>query len=349
MKKSFSFIFGIVLVLLSAGFYLYADLDREDPAEKGQYVKEEEPEAIVLAEAINSETSEEINPNIEDLSQEETSSALVETENDQDLTKEIPLPTEEGDEVNKKVDETHQLDENINLTTTYNNYWLMFGALFVSLLMVLLLFTTMLLFREVRWRKRYSKNESLVFPDAHLDVLENLQKGFIELGNAMVEFGKSSNDLQVRNETLSRQTIESISTFSNLIDQQKIEIERLKEGYDFSIKKHSIKALIELKVLIINFYEQELSSETKDKLDKISNYINLDLEELGVEELYFIKGLSVREISSDEFEIGEIDSTSDEALNETVIETINSGYVHVHPNGKNVIKKAKLRIYKKEV
>lgn len=346
MKKSF--IFGIALVLLIVGSYLYADLDSEDPAEKAQYVKEEEPEAIVLAEAVNSETDEEINLNIEDLSQEEISTALVETDKDQDSTKDIPLPTEKGDYVNKKVDETHQQDENTNLTTTYNNSWLIFGALFVSLVMVLLLLTTLLLFREVRWRKRHSKNESLVFPDAHLDVLENLQKGFIELANAMVEFGKSSNDLQVRNETLSRQTIESISTFSNLIDQQKIEIERLKEGYDFSIKKHSIKALVELKVLIISFYQQELTEETKEKLDKISNYINLDLEELDVEELNFNKGMSYREISIDEFEISETDSTTDEDLYDTVVETISSGYVHVHPGGKNVIKKAKLKIYKKE-
>ena len=51
MKKSF--IFGFALVLLIVGSYLYADLDSEDPAEKAQYVKEEEPEAIVLAEAVD--------------------------------------------------------------------------------------------------------------------------------------------------------------------------------------------------------------------------------------------------------------------------------------------------------
>ena len=280
-----------------------------------------------------------------------------------DRSSEDPTIQEQSPETgNSEVENSTPNDENVNTDSdeprkeelatksleTDIDSWLLYGGIFASLVMALLLVTTLLLFREVRWRKRHSRNESLVFPDAHLDVLENLQKGFNELATVMFEFGKSSNELQARNEELSEQTIESISTFSNLIDQQKSEIDRLKEGYDFSIKKHSIKALVELKSLIANFYKEELSQETKEKLDKITNYINLDLEELDVEELNFKEGISYREISSDEFEISGTDATTDESLYDTVIETVSSGYVHVHPDGRNVIKKAKLKIYIKE-
>ena len=261
---------------------------------------------------------------------------------------EVENSTPNDENVNTDSDEPRKEELATKSLETDIDSWLLYGGIFASLVMALLLVTTLLLFREVRWRKRHSRNESLVFPDAHLDVLENLQKGFNELATVMFEFGKSSNELQARNEELSEQTIESISTFSNLIDQQKSEIDRLKEGYDFSIKKHSIKALVELKSLIANFYKEELSQETKEKLDKITNYINLDLEELDVEELNFKEGISYREISSDEFEISGTDATTDESLYDTVIETVSSGYVHVHPDGRNVIKKAKLKIYIKE-
>ena len=126
-----------------------------------------------------------------------------------------------------------------------------------------------------------------IFINSGCQTVKNKTDAIVEKENEKLSkyIGKSSNELQTRNEELSEQTIESISTFSNLIDQQKSEIDRLKEGYDFSIKKHSIKALVELKSLIANFYKEELSQETKEKLDKITNYINLDLEELDVEEL----------------------------------------------------------------
>tara|TARA_B100001540_G_scaffold258239_1_gene236257 strand:- start:355 stop:1002 length:648 start_codon:yes stop_codon:yes gene_type:complete len=212
----------------------------------------------------------------------------------------------------------------------------------------MLLITTILLFKEVKWRKRHSKHESLVFPDAHLDVLEDLKLSFGALTEAIVEFGKSSNNLQLKNENLYQQMLESMSTFTNLIDDQKKEISRLKEGYDFSIKRNSIRSLIDLKVLIIDIYKQELSDETLDTLRKVNNYISADLEELDIEELTFNQGLSVRSLPSDDYEVTEVCPTDDLNLNETVVETVSLGYVHNHENGRNVIRKAKIKVYKTE-
>ena len=59
--------------------------------------------------------------------------------------------------------------------------------------------------------------------------------------------------------------------------------------------------------------------------------------------------LAASEESGDEFETSEIEITEDESLHGKVVGTINAGYVHVHPNGKNVVKKAKLKIIKKRI
>ena len=229
-----------------------------------------------------------------------------------------------------------------------NKSLVVYSFLFSCVVIALLFITTILLFKEVKWRKRYSKNESLVFPDAHLDVLEDLKVNFKSLTEALIEFGKSSNNLHLRNENLYKQLLESMSTFTNLIDDQKQEISRLKEGYDFSIKRNSIRSLIDLKILIIDIYKQELSEETTDTLRKINNYISADLEELDVDELTFDRGMPVRSIESDDYEVAEVSLTNDQQLDETVLETITSGYVHNHENGRNVIRKAKIKVYKTE-
>ncbi len=230
----------------------------------------------------------------------------------------------------------------------FNKSLIVYSFLFSSAVIVLLLITTTLLFKEVKWRKRYSKNESLVFPNAHLDVLEDLKVNFEALTQSLLEFGKSSNNLQLKNENLYQQLLESMSTFTNLIDDQKQEIRRLKEGYDFSIKRNSITSLVDLKILIIDIYKKELSEETADTLRKVNNYISADLEELDVDELTFDQGMPVRSIASDDYEVAEVSLTDDQHLNETVEETITSGYVYNHENGRNVIRKAKIKVYKTE-
>ena len=222
------------------------------------------------------------------------------------------------------------------------------GAITLLLTLLCLLVTTVLLLKEVRWRKRHLKNESIVFPDAHLDVLEDLKRAWEGLYMDIQNYSNASLSFQKQNESLSEQTISSISQFNVTIDDQKKEIERLKEGYDFSIKKHSITPLIEIKDLLNKFFNEDVSDETKNKLKKVSNYVQSYLEELDVEEFTLETGQSFRELLPAEYEIDQVEVTLDETLHELIKETVANGYAFVHENGRNIIKKAKITVYKKE-
>ena len=227
--------------------------------------------------------------------------------------------------------------------------WMLVTVAGFFVMLACLLTTTILLLREVRWRKRHNKNESLVFPDAHLDILENLKTAWENLHNSITNYSNSSLSIQKENESLSIKTIDSIAKFNSTIDSQQAEIDRLKEGYDFSIKKHSISALLEINDLVSNILREELTEETKERITKIDAYIQSNLEELDVEDFVLDKGISIRDLAPDEFEIESSEPVEDAELHEKIKATTKPGYVFVHSNGRNVIRKAKIKVYKKEV
>lgn len=353
MNRNLLLVFFILISLLAFGLFSFYDPDADtDPlvnqeTDNVEDVQLESP--LEISEEAQDSPELETSEEAQDNSQQQT----VIKNSIPEISEKIEVASASADNSNDAIINTPINKISSNRIETLNPGFfdkklIIYSFIFSSLVLSLLLITTILLFKEVKWRKRHSKNESLVFPDAHLDLLEDLQRGFGALTEALVEFGKSSNNLQLKNENLYQQVLESMSTFTNLIDDQKKEINRLKEGYDFSIKRNSIRSLIDLKVLVIDFYKQELSEETIDTLRKVNNYISADLEELDVEELTFNQGVAVRSITSDDYEVVEVSPTDDKNLNETVVETISSGYVHSHENGRNVIRKAKIKVYKIE-
>ena len=86
--------------------------------------------------------------------------------------------------------------------------------------------------------------------------------------------------MQKENESLSMKTIDSIAKFNSTIDSQQDEIDRLKEGYDFSIKKHSISALLEINGLVSDILNEQPPEETREYILKIERYIESNLEEI---------------------------------------------------------------------
>ena len=70
---------------------------------------------------------------------------------------------------------------------------------------------------------------------------------------------------------------------------------------------------------------------------------------MDVFEFEIDSGKSTRELSSDIFEIADVEITNSDDLNEKVVKTIKNGYENIHPNGKNVLMKAKIIVYKKGV
>ena len=314
------------------------------------------------SEVITEDLSSETESPSQEISAEEpqTTQLLVETISSADeemALKETPIEESLAEEVAAQEswsEKTQEIVEEIQVELLGNksndlNDWALIVAVTFFLTLICLLTATILLLREVRWRKRHGKNEWVVFPDAHIDVLEKLEASWRALNASLNNFGTSSLSMQKESESLAIKTIESISKFNSTIDAQKDEIDRLKEGYDFSIKKYSISALIEINDLVTSILAEELADETREKLTKVDAYIQSNLEELDVEEFKLDGGISIRDLSSDEFEIDSSEAIDRADLHEKIKETVKNGYAFVHPNGRNVIRKVKVKVYKKEV
>ena len=98
-----------------------------------------------------------------------------------------------------------------------------------------------------------------------------------------------------------------------------------------------------------NILKEELAEETKERITKIDAYIQSNLEELDVEDFKLDAGISIRDLAPDEFEIESSEAIDDADLHEKIKTTTKAGYAFVHSNGRNVIRKAKITVYKKEV
>ena len=307
---------------------------------------------LFLLNGCGAETSESDNTKVQHAQEEQillnddiVDNATVETadvEDEEALDQNI-VKQELASEKKISVKTEDSNNQNLGLTV----YFYLAAGLLIAVL-IFLTITIYLLAKEVRWRKRHTKNESIIFPDAHLDVLDNLKNAWDNLHkniNAFKDLGISS---QKENEIIANKTLDSLSKLNSTIDAQRDEINRLKEGYDFSIKKHSVFALIEIKELVEGYLDEHLNDEENKKLSKIHGYVNSNLEDLDIEEFRFDAGASIRDLSSDEFEIDSVESTSENELHEKVKETSKKGYSFIHANGKNILRKAKLKVYKKE-
>ena len=298
------------------------------------------PESVAKEENLVKEPTAE-----EEAPAEEDAPAEVETPAEE----EVPAEEEAHAEVETPAEEEAPAEEEVLAEEENGSSLALFGFIIFFITLMLLLIVTTLLLKQVKWRKRYAKGESIVFPDAHLDFLEKLKNSYERLYGQVIDFGNASLVSQKNNESLTSQMIESMTNLNTTIDSQNKEIERLKQGYDYSIKKNSILPLIELNELVKGFMlDDKITEETKAKLDSIKKYLMSYLEEMDVFEFEIEKGKSTRELSSDTFEIDDVEITNNDELNDKVALTTKNGYENVHANGKNILKKAKVLVYKKE-
>ena len=333
----------VVLIGVLVTTYLYLSPSQADI----QQQQEPNPQKVV-EKLSDAEISEVIIPDEEPVNDDEDA-----TTNDDESSDEPGLDAEINTKEIKEPD-TQDIDEGSIVeppaeTGVVLSNWMLVAVAGFFVMLACLLTTTILLLREVRWRKRHNKNEWIVFPDAHIDVLEKLEAAWKALHDQLQQFGSLSVQVQKENESLSIKTIDSIAKFNSTIDSQQAEIDRLKEGYDFSIKKHSISALLEINGLVSDILNEELAEETKERITKIDAYIQSNLEELDVEEFMLDAGISIRDLAPDEFEIESSEAVDNADLHEKIKTTTKPGYAFVHSNGRNVIRKAKITVYKKEV
>ena len=323
------------------------------PSEEGQALESENNISLNEAdvakeEALAENTTEQEDESKEAITEENSYIAVDVPSNEAvQVTTETLNQNPSNKDINgeQKIDEQTQHSNNQSLEIPAY-FYIMFVLIIAAL--ICLAITTYFLAKEVRWRKRHSDSKSLVFPDAHLDILDDLKHAWENLYKEINEFSNLGLSNQKDNEALANKTMESISKFNSTIDAQQEEINRLKEGYDFSIKKHSAVAVIEINDLVEGYLNEDLNDQAKEKLSKIDGYVKSNLEDLDIEEFTFDAGLSIRDLSSDEFEIDSVENTSENEMHEKVKETTRKGYAFIHENGKNIIRKAKIKVYRKE-
>lgn len=345
MKRILMSVIGIsVLIGLLGVAYLYLSPSQADAPQQ----QEPSPQKVVeklsdaeISEVITPDESEPVNDD-EDATTNDDESSDEPVLDAEINTKEIKEPDTQETNEGKVVEPPAE-------TGIVLSNWMLVTVAGFFVMLACLLTTTILLLREVRWRKRHNKNEWIVFPDAHIDVLEKLEAAWKALHDQLQQFGSLSIQVQKENESLSVKTIDSIAKFNSTIDSQQAEIDRLKEGYDFSIKKHSISALLEINGLVSDILNEQPAEETREYILKIERYIQSNLEELDVEEFMLDAGISIRDLAPDEFEIESSEAVDDADLHEKIKTTTKAGYAFVHSNGRNVIRKAKITVYKKEV
>jgi len=283
---------------------------------------------------------------IEDLSLENASDledSSVESVVSEDLSLENASDLEDSSVESVVLDEPEKIFQEPLSQQPYEILFLLTGILFI-LVISSLIFVTWNLSKQIKWRKRYTDNKSVIFPDAHIDFLEDLKNDYKVIYEKVKSYGKLIEKFQEENVYSRHEIISGISNFNKIIDEQKNELDRFKQGYDFSTKSKTINALIEIKDLVDAFLKEDVSKETREKLDKINRYLNANLDELDVEPFYFSNETSIRDLPSNEFEINEIINVEDKSLNEKVSKTISSGYVLIHENGRRIIRKTKVDV-----
>ena len=141
-----------------------------------------------------------------------------------------------------------------------------------------------------------------------------------------------------------------IAAFEESAKNNKAELEKYKDGYDF-IKNKSIVSEIISNLGSLKRYEEELkktgSNDAAQYLSATYEKLNIILQNNNIETFKINKGLSIDE--SDDSEIIETIPTSDSNLVNTIAETLEEGFkVVISDSEKKIIRKAKISVYVKE-
>ena len=164
---------------------------------------------------------------------------------------------------------------------------------------------------------------------------------------------KELSDLIVKSVTINSQYFEtlkdSILPLKQIIESQKNEIDRLKKGYDFKIKKSFIMRLIDMKKRI-DFFSKSENEEVVSVIKSVNEILDYMFKVEGIQILKHTEGELIDKIDADEIEIFEENAleTNKEDKIGRVISTIENGYFIDNLDGsKLILKKSIISFYKK--
>lgn len=164
---------------------------------------------------------------------------------------------------------------------------------------------------------------------------------------------KELSDLIVKSVTINSQYFEtlkdSILPLKQIIESQKHEIDRLREGYDFKIKKRFILRLIDIRKRI-DFFSKSENEEVTSILKSINEILDYMFNVEGIKVLNHKKNELIDKIDADEIEIYEENAVqTDEKEKMGRVESIieNGYFIDNFDGSKLVLKKSIISFYKK--
>jgi hypothetical protein len=197
---------------------------------------------------------------------------------------------------------------------------------------------------NLAWRKSLIKSDSVALvPEKWGLVIDHLTHAYNENSKIMAGWLEQTAERTHQNTNQLSSLVDSLLTMKSAIEERDAEIKRLRQGYDYSILKRYYTRLIRL-----HRTSQEITLERPEDTDvNVLHRLMEDLLEDAEIEVY------VPELNSDSRTLGDLidddvkhrESDKDE-LEHLVSEVIAPGYVVSNGSARQVLKPAKIGVYK---
>jgi len=245
---------------------------------------------------------------------------------------------------NKQADAEKYQDERDKLlkqaeTDNFNYYQILLILLIIS---VVALASTFSAFYLYRWRRLLSENsgKEILLPEQFNELMSGFKKlidkntaGLNTLGNDIRDQRSSSNE---KIDTMT----EVFMTFQKVIDEQKTEIKRLKEGYDSEIKRKFLLKFIKISQLVNE------GTLNKESLERIKLRFEYALDDCEVESFRPEEGTDFHNYESKELELVTIVKPEKKEDEFKIIEIFEEGYhFRISDNKFELISPSKVKIY----
>ena len=232
-------------------------------------------------------------------------------------------------------------DELLKQAKTDNfNYYLI--LLIILIISVVALASTFSAFYLYRWRRLLSENsgKEILLPEQFNELMSGFKKlidkntaGLNTLGNDIRDQRSSSNE---KIDTMT----EVFMTFQKVINEQKIEIKRLKEGYDSEIKRKFLLKFIKISQLVNE------GTLNKESLERIKLRFEYALDDCEVESFRPEEGTDFHNYESKELELVTIVKPEKKEDEFKIIEIFEEGYhFRISDNKFELISPSKVKIY----
>jgi hypothetical protein len=224
-------------------------------------------------------------------------------------------------------------------TDNFNYYLILIILIIIS---VVALASTFSAFYLYRWRRLLSEKsgKEILLPEQFNELMSGFKKlidkntaGLNTLGNDIRDQRSSSNE---KIDTMT----EVFMTFQKVIDEQKTEIKRLKEGYDSEIKRKFLLKFIKISQLVNE------GTLNKESLERIKLRFEYALDDCEVESFRPEEGTDFHNYESKELELVTIVKPEKKEDEFKIIEIFEEGYhFRISDNKFELISPSKVKIY----